>query len=126
MRNAMNTTNRNTAVGVFQDLIHAEHAAEELRQSGFGADQIGFVVADAAAEDVELPPADPGAKTGEVAAAGVGVTLGTVLGAVLSNVILPGIGPVVVGGVAGRGRAPGPASRGTNRGTPAGCGVACP
>jgi len=97
----MNTTNRNTAVGVFQDLIHAEHAVEELRQSGFGADQIGFVVPDAAAEDVEPPPADPGTKTGEVAAVGVGVgvALGAILGAVLSNVILPGIGPVVVGGL---------------------------
>ncbi|HBI43973.1 MAG TPA: hypothetical protein DDY78_14145 [Planctomycetales bacterium] len=97
----MNTTIRNTAVGVFQDLTHAEHAVEELRASGFGADQIGFVVPDAAAEDVEPPPADPGTKTGEVAAVGVGVgvALGAILGAVLSNVILPGIGPVVVGGL---------------------------
>jgi hypothetical protein len=101
MGNAVNITNRTTAVGIFQDLTHAEHAVEELRASGFGADQIGFVVPDAAAEDVEPPPADPGTKTGEVAAVGVGVgvALGAVLGAALSNVILPGIGPVIVGGL---------------------------
>jgi hypothetical protein len=96
----MHTTNRNTAVGVFQDLTHAEHAVEELRQAGFTADQIGFVAPDSTV-GVEAPPADPGMKTGEVAAVGigVGVTLGAVLGAVLSNIILPGIGPVVVGGL---------------------------
>lgn len=96
----METTSRNTAVGVFQDLTHAEHAVEELRRAGFGGDQIGFVAPDATA-GVEAPPADLGAQTGEVAALGAaaGVTLGAVLGAVLSNVVLPGIGPVVVGGL---------------------------
>jgi hypothetical protein len=101
MGKAMNTTNRNTAVGVFQDLTHAEHALEELRANGFVADQIGFVVPDAAAEAVEAPPADPGTQAGQVAAVGVGVgvALGAALGAALSNVILPGIGPVIVGGL---------------------------
>jgi len=97
----MDATNRNTAVGVFQDLSHAEHAIEELRAGGFGADQIGFLVPDAPADAVEPPPADPGTQAGEVAAVGVGigVALGAALGAALSNVILPGIGPVIVGGL---------------------------
>jgi hypothetical protein len=87
-------------VGVFQDLTHAEHAVEELRQAGFTADQIGFVAPDSTA-GVELPPTDPGTEAGQTAVVGVGVgvALGAVLGAVLSNVVLPGIGPVIVGGI---------------------------
>jgi hypothetical protein len=96
----MNSTNRNTAVGVFQDLTHAEHAVEELRQAGFTAEEIGFVSPDSTV-GVEPPPADAGTEAGETAAVGVGVgvALGAVLGAVLSNVVLPGIGPVIVGGL---------------------------
>jgi hypothetical protein len=94
------TTNRTTAVDVFQDLTHAEHAVEELRQAGFGADQIGFMASDASAND-ESPPADPGTEAGGTSAAGVGVgvTLGAVIGAALSNFVLPGVGPVIVGGL---------------------------
>ncbi len=96
----MNSTDRNTAVGLFQDLTHAEHAVEELRDAGFTADQIGFVAPDAAA-GVESPPADPGTEAAPTAVmgVGVGVALGAVAGAVLSNVVLPGIGPVIVGGL---------------------------
>jgi hypothetical protein len=96
----VNPTTRNTAVGVFQDLTHAEHAVDELRQAGFTADQIGFVSPDSTV-GVEPPPTDPGTEAGQTAAVGVGVgvALGAVLGAVLSNVVLPGIGPVIVGGL---------------------------
>jgi hypothetical protein len=87
-------------VGVFADRTHAEHDVEELRQSGFTDDQIGFVVPDAAA-GVEAPPLDPGTKAGEGAAAGVaaGVALGGLLGAALATVVIPGVGPVIASGL---------------------------
>ncbi len=97
----MNTTNRNTAVGVFQDLTHAEHAVEQLRQAGFTPDQIGFMSPDNTAI-VEPPPADAGTEAAPTAAAGVGVGVALMRGPssyALSNIVLPGVGPVIVGGL---------------------------
>ena len=94
------TTNRNTAVGVFPDLTHAEHAVEELRRSGFTEEQIGFIVPDAA-KGPEAAPVQHGTMAGEGAAVGTvaGVTAGALVGAVLSSIVLPGVGPVLVGGL---------------------------
>jgi hypothetical protein len=93
-------TDRRTAVGVFADRTHAEYAVEQLRQSGFSPDQIGFIVPDAP-NQVEVPPLDPGTKAGEGAAAGAaaGVALGGLLGAALATVIIPGVGPVIASGL---------------------------
>jgi hypothetical protein len=95
----MATENRNTAVGVFTDFTHAEEAIEELRNSGFASEQIGFVADDP--EKVEAPPAEPGTQAGKGAAIGasVGGVLGTALGLAVAAFVLPGAGPVIVGGL---------------------------
>jgi hypothetical protein len=96
----MATTNRTTAVGVFADRTHAEHAVEQLRRSGFTPEQIGFVVPDAPSQ-VEVPPLDRGTKAGEGAATGLaaGAALGGLVGAALATVIIPGVGPVIASGL---------------------------
>ena len=93
-------TDRNTAVGVFADLTHAEYAVEELRRSGFAEEQIGFIVPDAP-KGTEGASVEHGTRVREGAAVGTvaGVTAGALVGAVLSNLVLPGVGPVLVGGL---------------------------
>ena len=93
------TTDRHTAVGVFPDLTHAEHAVGELCAAGFSSDQIGCLTPDAAAKTET--PLGRGTMVGEGASVGAvaGVTAGVLLGVVLSNFVLPGVGPVLVGGL---------------------------
>jgi hypothetical protein len=94
------TADRITAVGVFQDRSHAEYALGLLAQAGFTHEQIGVVVPDEAA-GIEVPPLDAGTKAGEGAALGgaAGVTLGGLVGAALATVVIPGVGPVIAAGL---------------------------
>jgi hypothetical protein len=89
-----------TAVGVFADRGQAEQAVEELRRSGFGADQIGFLTPDAPS-GLETPPLPPSTKAEEGAAAGAaaGAAFGGLLGAALASAFIPGAGPVIAGGL---------------------------
>jgi hypothetical protein len=89
-----------TAVEVFADRSHAEQAVEELLRHGFAEEQIGFLASDSPA-GIEPPPAVPGTKAEEGAAAGAvaGATVGGLLGAALATAALPGVGPVIVGGL---------------------------
>jgi len=89
-----------TAVGVFSDRIHAEHAVAELRACGFPAADIGFLIP-GEDEKMELPTRDPGNSAEEGAGVGVlaGGTLGGLVGAALAASIIPGVGPVLAGGM---------------------------
>src|SRR5271166_3885442 len=59
----VDTTDRTTAVGDFDDRSHAHYAVEELQRAGFTAEQIGVVVPDEGS--IEVPPLPPGTKAGE-------------------------------------------------------------
>lgn len=95
----MQTSQRNTVVGVFEDRRQAQLAVEELKRAGFTDSQIGVISRNA---DVTSTTTDEtgshvaeGAATGAAAGAGVGAlwALGIAAG------ILPAIGPVIAGGL---------------------------
>jgi len=88
-----------TAVGVFDDRVHAEKAVEELRGAGFWNDQIGIAVR---SDDIKTPlVAGDDAETtagGATAGALTGGAFGAVLGALVSG-LLPGVGWIIAGGI---------------------------
>jgi hypothetical protein len=88
------------AVGHFSDRTHAEHAAAELRASGFQAEQIGFLIPGGDPK-MEVPCLDPGnrAEAGAGVGSVAGGALGGLLGAALATSIIPGAGPVIAGGM---------------------------
>src|SRR5947209_4751828 len=96
----MAVNERVTAVGIFQDVTHAEMAVEDLRRAGFAPQQIGLISPDGAAQ-VEPPAVEPGTHAGSGAAAGaaLGGAVGAGLGFMASAAALPVAGPVVLGGV---------------------------
>lgn len=89
---------RGTAVGVFEDRTQAEKAIEELRQAGFGNEQIGLAVRSGDPTAPPPPVEEEGAVAGAAAGAVAGGTLGAVLGA-LTTAWVPGIGWVIAGGL---------------------------
>ena len=91
----MTTTERDTAVGVFQADAQARHAVNDLEEMGFTADQLGYAGhdGDGVAEDLARDVAG-GAATGAVG----GAVAGGVLGALAAG-LLPGVGPMLGGGV---------------------------
>src|SRR5438045_8629169 len=87
-----------TAVGVFDDPKHAEGAVKDLRQSGFGQDQVGVAVRHDSAPGGTTPPgADSHAAEGGVTGVLAGGAFGGLLGAAAASLI-PGIGPVLGAG----------------------------
>lgn len=96
----MNTQNRSTIVGVFEDRLHANQAITELHKAGFTESQIGVAMrhaegfGDPAVEDSH---AGSGALTGALAGLGLGALAG--LG-VLAGVI-PVVGPAIAAGTLG-------------------------
>jgi len=97
----MNTSQRSTVVGVFNDRAQAQQAVKDLRQAGFREDQIGVVAREgesvAGAEHVT----DKGSHVGTGAATGVaaGAGIGALWALGIAAGILPGIGPVISGGI---------------------------
>jgi hypothetical protein len=103
-KTAMNTQQRSTVVGVFEDRMHASQALTELHEAGFTQKQIGVVmkhsedsieIADRATEHDSQTAA--GALTGALAGLGLGALTG--LG-VLAGVI-PVVGPAIAAGTLG-------------------------
>ena len=92
------------AVGVFNTRAEAEHALNELRNSGFSMSRISVMARDAdgrgdiAGVDVQNKGSDVGggAAAGAIAGGAVGGLVG-LLGA-LSALTIPGVGPVLAGG----------------------------
>ena len=100
----MATTQRSTAVGVFDSRGHAEQALQELRRAGFRDDDLGLVSPDQGrAETVNVTDPDKAKVarvTGETKAeegAAAGAVTGGVLGGALALAVglIPGVGPVL-------------------------------
>jgi len=95
----MQTSQRNTVVGVFEDRRQAQLAIEELKRAGFTDAQIGVISREgddaSTTTDETGSHVVEGAATGAAAGAGVGAlwALGIAAG------MLPAIGPVIAGGL---------------------------
>jgi len=91
---------RSTVVGVFDNRENAQRAIEALKDSGFGADDIGVTMRDQ--REAAMVMEDTGAS------AGAGATTGALAGGVLGGLAgwlvgigalaIPGIGPIVAAG----------------------------
>src|SRR5690348_12728593 len=94
------TTQRETVVGVFNDVAGAQSAIEALKDAGFRSDDIGVLMQDQqGAQDLA---AATGTKAGEDAAKGAvtGGVLGGLAGLLvgIGALAIPGIGPVLAAG----------------------------
>ena len=100
----MDSVDRSTVVGVFEDRVQADKAVAELQSSGFRKEQIGLAMRHAEGEHNSgtlAAATDSHAASG----AGIGVMTGLGLGAlaglgVLSGII-PVIGPAIAAGTLG-------------------------
>jgi uncharacterized protein (TIGR02271 family) len=97
---AIATTQRTTAVGVFEDRARAQQAVNELRRMGFREDQIGVAARDGTAVAGTTDVSGKGNKAGTGAATGVaaGAVLGALWGLGIVAGLLPAIGPAIAGG----------------------------
>lgn len=95
------------AVGVFSSRHEAEHALNELRDSGFVMDRVSVVAKDADRADqlggADMSnkvgnKADEGATAGAVTGGALGGLTGLLVG--LGTLAIPGIGPIMLGGAA--------------------------
>jgi hypothetical protein len=86
-------------VGVFEHLAQAEQAIKELRNDGFGDDQIGFVVRRSENIVGNIAP-DPEKEIVTDTAGGAisGGILGGIIGAAAA-LLIPGLGPALAGGI---------------------------
>jgi hypothetical protein len=87
-------------VALFQDRASAERAIRQLRDAGFGKDQIGVIMQRREDEEnhSDFPlSSDPEVKD-TMKGAGTGAALGGLVG-LLGSLLVPGLGPLVVGGV---------------------------
>lgn len=93
----METTQRSTVVGIFDDFQQAERAVDALHLAGFSDEQIGFI-----RRSGETTPGtshlagDPAPSTG--AGIGTGAVIGGLIGAAAA-LLIPGVGPVLAGGI---------------------------
>ena len=91
---------KRTVVGVFESHARAQQAVAELRQAGFGDDQIGVIARNVGAarerddDDLADNYAGEGAATGIAAGAGLGALWG--MGIVAG--MMPVLGPAIAGG----------------------------
>src|SRR5579859_1932747 len=92
----MESTQRQTVVGIFDDRYDAEKAIAALHQAGFTAEQIGFVRRDGEAVAGTTVIGDTHPANG--AGVGAGAVIGGVLGAAAA-LFIPGVGPVLAGGI---------------------------
>jgi hypothetical protein len=92
--------NSGTVVAVFEDRQQTDAAIQELEQTGFREDQIGFVVKHPGEEENEISGQSGKMMTGPDAAKGAvsGGVIGGIAGAVAA-LLIPGIGPIIAGGI---------------------------
>jgi len=96
----MTTTERTTAVGVFNNHADAQRAVNELRRSGFSEAEIGVASRDGKMDTDATGASKTGEKiaTGATAGAATGAGVGVLWGLGIAAGILPAIGPVIAGG----------------------------
>jgi hypothetical protein len=90
---------KQTLLGIFDDRLEAERAVTDLETSGFGSQQIGFVIRGLDATQGGMITDAIGAKDGRGAVAGAvtGGLAGGILAAAVTA-LLPGVGPVLAAG----------------------------
>jgi hypothetical protein len=99
MADSTERNNQPALVAIFDDRLAAERAVDELMQSGFTADQVGYVLR---GEDVArggMITDTVGAKDGKGAVTGAvtGAVAGGLTAAVVTALI-PGVGPILAAG----------------------------
>jgi hypothetical protein len=95
----MPPTEPDVIVAVFADPLEAGQCVDELRQSGFGKDQIGVVAPHTIELDRELVAEHSRVAEGSVVGAMAGAGLGSMWGIAMAAGLLPVIGPIVAGGL---------------------------
>jgi hypothetical protein len=99
---SMNTDERSTVVGVFEDPVHANQAITELRQAGFT--RIGVSMRhNEGVPDVPFTGSEHESRAAEGALAGAigGLGLGAATGLGVLAVVIPVVGPAIAGGTLG-------------------------
>ena len=121
---ARDLTGRTTVAGLFPERAAAEAAIADLKDAGFGGDQLGVAMRDRdaqgeLAEDTGTKAAE-GATTGALGGGLLGGLVGFLVG--IGALAIPGIGPVVAGGALATafGLGGGPAVAGAGIGAAAG------
>ncbi len=89
----MNNPKEPSAVGVYDDLEKAERTLADLREAGFGSDEIGIVGHVGSDEAVPPPPGMHTPETNAMDAFVKGAILGSIVG-LLVILVLPGLGTV--------------------------------
>lgn len=94
------TTQRTTAIGVFNTHADAQKAVNELRRSGFSETEIGVASRDGKPVKDASAATDKGSKiaVGATAGAATGAGVGALWGLGIVAGLLPAIGPVIAGG----------------------------
>jgi len=101
---SMNTQDRSTVVGVFEDRAQADRAVADLRSVGFRDDQIGVAMRHNADDfELDLDDSDDNSEAGSGAATGAlaGLGLGALAGMGVLAGMIPVIGPAIAGGTLG-------------------------
>jgi hypothetical protein len=99
---SMNTPERSTVVGVFEDPVHANQSITELQQAGFT--QIGVAMRhNEGVPDVPFTGSEHESHAAEGALAGAlgGLGLGAVTGLGVLAGVIPVVGPAIAGGTLG-------------------------
>jgi len=94
----MDTTNRSTIVGIFDDRQQAERAVDALHNAGFHDDEIGYLrrQGDPLEGTTAIDDTNKKGHTGETV--GTGALIGGLVGAAAA-LLIPGVGPALAGGV---------------------------
>jgi uncharacterized membrane protein len=91
------TTSR-TVVGVFATRSRAQEAIRELRDAGFGPDQIGLAMHEQSRRQEPEQPSSADTTDAATVGALTGGVLGSLVG-LIGSLLIPGLGPVLIGGV---------------------------
>lgn len=91
----MSAVTRHTAVGIFAESEQAKSAIQELRQAGFGEDQIGLLTR----PGVTVIDHDQKAPEGLAIGAATGAGVATLWAVGVATIGLPAIGPAIAGGI---------------------------
>jgi len=99
----MNSQQRSTVVGVFEDRLHANRAITELHQARFTRSQIGVVMrhAEGVDEVASAPEHDSHATAGALTGALTGLGLGALAGLGVLAGVIPVVGPAIAAGTLG-------------------------
>ena len=97
------TPQRSTIVGVFEDRRQADQAVAELKQAGFGDEQIGLAMRHQDGTGASSTTGQGDTEMGEGAVAGMltGLGLGALAGLGVLSGVIPVIGPAIAGGTLG-------------------------